>query len=338
MQLKLYIMKKLIIVLICIPFLCFSQSTKTDKVLNDVNTATTVIGNVINIFKKDKNKDKSEPPKTNNENSASLSSDGTFSVNAKPEDIVAKLYKCTYKNLKAVNDEEEKFCVWKPELKDFSKAKQNLNEDEYEYLTKNVKTFATQIDTILTFKQKEIDNIVIVTHSADDDSYTYCQSCGYQGFIRFQTTDGKQMKLISNDKIVTESVSTAGQNATILQIDENNIFYNVPYYEGGAAGHTEHYDNIYSLDGKLLVNYQSSSDWSNFETGGYATSETEIKIDKVNKTIKLIESSGNYNKKGKLIKLTKETIGTYQYGNGNIIEIKQTTTAKPAAKKITKKK
>ena len=90
-------MKKSILIVILIPFLCFSQNTNTDKVVNQINSATDIANSVIGLFKKNKNVDKKSDKKTNNKNSAAITSDGTFSFNAKPEDIVAKLYKCTYK-------------------------------------------------------------------------------------------------------------------------------------------------------------------------------------------------------------------------------------------------
>lgn len=327
-------MKNFILISILVPCLCFSQ-TKTDKIINQVGVAATVAGGVIGLFKKNKNADNKTETKNNNKTSANTNSDGTFSVNAKPEEVVAKLYKCTYKNI-----DDDNYCVWKSTNADYNILNQN-NKDggNYKAEADPKEMFATKIDTVLTFKQNDIDNIVMVTRSnnynIDDKNIFISRSGGYRGFVRFQTQDGKQMKLVSNDKIVTDFMTSGGENSRILKLDEENIFYEVPYYEGGAGGHTEHYRDFYSLDSKYLFGYQSSSDWSNFDTGGYATYETEMKIDSVNKTIKLIESSGSFNKKGKLIKSTKETIGTYKYGNGTIIEI---PTPKPAVKKTTTKK
>lgn len=305
-----------------IPFLGFGQS-KTEKVATQVGAAAVVTAGVIGLFKKKKDKNNTTETQNTVKSKTPANPDGTFPINTKPEEIVAKLYKCTYKKLNTVSGEDS-YCVWNPTIADFDKLRQN-NEEEYKNWIKDTKiTLATQIDTVLTFKQSGIDNIVIITKSEEysDREELYLGS-GNKGFMRFQTTDGKHMKLVSNDKLVTGFLTLMFEKPKILQLDEDNIFYDVPYTEGGAGGHTEHYDNVYSLDGKLLVNYQSSSDWSNFETGGYTTSETEMKIDNINKTIKLIESNASYNKKGKLIKSTKETIATYQYGNGNITEIKQ---------------
>ena len=79
-------MKKSILIVILIPFLCFSQNTNTDKVVNQINSATDIANSVIGLFKK-KNKDNADnktDTKSDNKTSASSASDGTFSVNAKP--------------------------------------------------------------------------------------------------------------------------------------------------------------------------------------------------------------------------------------------------------------
>ncbi len=326
-------MKKLILTLMTIPFFGFGQS-KTEKVATQVGAAAVVTAGVIGLFKKKKDKNDTSKTQNTTEGKISTNTNGMFSVNTKPEDIISSVYKCTYKKLKTVG-EEENFCVWKPTITDFDKLKQNVDEYEYKNWIESPKVmFATEIDTILTFKQKGIDNIIIVTKSDNySDKEELDLGSGNKGFTRFQTTDGKQMKLVSNDKIITGYLTMMFDKTTILQIDDENIFYNVPYTEGGAGGHTEHYNNIYSLDGKYLLGYQSSSDSSNYDTGGYSESKTEMKIDGINKTFKLIESSSNYNKKGKLLKSTKEIVAAYQYGNGMITEIKQTLSSKNQGKK-----
>ena len=319
-------MKKLIIVLICIPFLCFSQSTKTDKVLNDVNTATTVIGNVINIFKKDKNKDKSEPPKTNNENSASSASDGTFSVNAKPEDIVSRVYKCTYKNF----DEYTRRCVWKPTAIEINKLKQNSQDEYNDWLSDPKLMFAAEVaDSALTFKQNGIDNIVVATTISSYSSGDKNASPGWanmEGFIRFQTTDRRQMKILNNSLISIEMGSVGG--AEILKLDEDNVFYSIFSWEGGTASHDLQQQSIYSLNGDFLLSYIT-----NFMSAGQLQESNEMKIDEVNKLIKIVEPRITTDKKGKVKKTTYKTVQTYQYGNGTIREIKQPTTVKKPAEK-----
>ena len=98
-------MKKLILISILVPALVFSQNTKTEKVMNDVGTAVGVAAGVIGLFKKDKNKtDNKTDGKTQNKTTAITNSDGTFPVNAKPEDIVESVYKCNYKKLEQYNN------------------------------------------------------------------------------------------------------------------------------------------------------------------------------------------------------------------------------------------
>lgn len=324
-------MKKLILILAFIPFTSIAQNTKTDKVLNQVNSVTEVAGNVIGIFKKNKNKDNTDnktDTKSNNKNTTNTVSAGTFPVNTKPEDILSSVYKCTYKNF----DEYTKRCVWKPTATEINNLKQN-NQDEYnDWLSDPKLMFATEVsDSTLTFKQDGIDNIVIATssdsYSSDDKNISFGGGGFNVGFVRFQTTDGKTMKLVSNDNIIPLNGWFSG--AEVLKIDEDNIFYNVSTGEGGTAHHSVSYENIYSLDGKLLLTYIKES-YQSGEFQGYS----EMKIDETNKLIKIVEPHITTDKKGKVIKETYKTIETYKYGNGTITEIKQ-----PAATaKTTKKK
>lgn len=61
-------MKK-IILLILIPSLCFSQNTKTDKVVDQVNSAIGTAGNVLGLFKKNKNTTTSSSDNSGNKTS-----------------------------------------------------------------------------------------------------------------------------------------------------------------------------------------------------------------------------------------------------------------------------
>ena len=113
--------------------------------------------------------------------------------------------------------------------------------------------------------------------------------------------------------------------------------------ESGLITNLPGLESIFSLSGELLFSYRSNGFWGGAgeRYAENSSSETEMKIDKVNKTITLIENSFYTTKKGS--KKTKETVGTYQYGNGTITEI---PTPKPAiaiqkttaVKKTTKKK
>lgn len=284
---------KLILISVFIPALFFSQNPKTEKVLNDVNTAVGVAGAVIGLFKKDNNK-------TDNKTTATINSDGTFPVNAKPEDIVAKLYKCTYKKLQEYNNKI--YCVWKPTTADFSVLNQNNKDDDFKREQAPNLILATQIDTIMTFKQNGISNIVIATASWDNPMD--CFACGaYTGITRFQTTDGNTMKLISNNKIMIQSGAYGRPvNISILQIDDENVFYKM-INEGSHQGESFYNGSLYDLNGNYVMD-----------------SDEELKIDKANKIIKSIYYDDNGKKK----------IRTYQYGNGTITEIKQ-----PAVKKTT---
>lgn len=296
-------MKKLILISILVPALVFSQNTKTEKVMNDVGTAVGVAAGVIGLFKKDKNKtDNKTDGKTQNKTTAITNSDGTFPVNAKPEDIVASVYKCTYKKLEQYNNGT--YCVWKPTTADFNTLNQNNKDDERYYKREEAPDLilATQVDTIMEFKQNGVSNIVIATASWDNPMD--CFACGaYTGISRFQTTDGKTMKLISNDKIMMES-GYGGRPAdiSILQIDDENVFYKMTV-DGSHHGENFYGVIVYDLNGNNVI-----------ENG-----VEELKINKTNKTIKLRTDDGNGVK-----------TRTYQYGNGTITEIKQ-----PAVKKTT---
>lgn len=313
-------MKKSILIVILIPFLCFSQNTNTDKVVNQINSATDIANSVIGLFKKNKNVDKKSDKKTNNKNSATITSDGTFSVNAKPEDIVANIYKCTYKNF----DEYTKRCVWKPTSTEINKLRQNSQDDYNDWLSDPKLMFVAEVsDSTLTFKQNGIDNVVITTTLSTyslDDKNTPPGWANMGGFIRFQTTDGKRMKFVSNEIVLTEM--NFGGGVDILKLDEENIFYKVISWEGGTAAYSVTQENIYSLDGKFLLSYV-------LEAMGNATQHpNEIKIDEANKLIKIVEPRVITDKKGKVIKETYKTIETYQYGNGTITEIKQPVATK----------
>ena len=300
-------MKKLILISILVPALVFSQNTKTEKVMNDVGTAVGVAAGVIGLFKKDKSKTDNKANnktdnKAQNKTTAITNSDGTFPVNAKPEDIVASVYKCTYKKLEQYNNGT--YCVWKPTTADFNTLNQNNKDDERYYKREEAPDLilATQVDTIMEFKQNGVSNIVIATASWDNPMD--CFACGaYTGITRFQTTDGNTMKLISNNKIMIQSGAYGRPvNISILQIDDENVFYKM-INEGSHQGESFYNGSLYDLNGNYVMD-----------------SDEELKIDKANKIIKSIYYDDNGKKK----------IRTYQYGNGTITEIKQ-----PAVKKTT---
>ena len=318
-------MKKTIL-LFLIPFLCFSQNTKTDKVINQVNTAAGVASGVIGLFKKNKNKDNADnkaDTKSNNKNTTNASSDGTFSVNAKPEDIVAKVLKCNPKNFY-----EEKYCVWKPDPKDFSNIN-NLFEDDKErvkYLINMMPTVATKTDTVITFNKNGVNNIVlgISSYSTDGDGvYVDCNACSALiGIIRLQA-DGQQMKLANLEKFLIEAGGAGCQKIDILNLDDDNVFYEIKEsmaYKGGERYFTARY---FDLNGNIVMR---------FNDDGYCT-DYKTEIDRTNKTFKLIHNEENYNIKGKLIKSKKQIVATYQYGNGTITEIKQPVKTKTTTTK-----
>ena len=64
-------MKKFILLSACIPLLCFSQNTQTEKVINQVGSAAAVAGNVIGLFKKNKNAPAENTGNKTSENKAS---------------------------------------------------------------------------------------------------------------------------------------------------------------------------------------------------------------------------------------------------------------------------
>lgn len=316
-------MKKLILISILVPALVFSQNTKTEKVMNDVGTAVGVAAGVIGLFKKDKNK---TDGKTQNKTTAITNSDGTFSVNAKTEDIVASVLKCTYKKFY-----DEQFCIWKTEPKDFSKIETLFEDDKdrIKYLTEQNSILATKIDTVISFKKNGVSNVVlgISSFSTDGDGvYVDCNACSALiGIIRLQETDGQQMKLAHLEKVLIEAGGAGCQKIDVLNLDDDNVFYEIKEsmaYKGGERYFTARY---FDLNGNIVTR---------FDDDGYCT-DYKTEIDRTNKTFKLIHSEENYNIKGKRIKSKKETVATYQYGNGTITEIK-----KPAVKKltITKKK
>ena len=312
-------MKKLVL-LILIPIFCFSQNTKTDKVLNQVNTAAGVASGVIGLFKKNKNNDNTDNKtdtkggKTSDQSLKNATPDGTFPLNAKPEDILAKVLKCTNKTLKTGYEEVGNFCVWK----------------------KDKTLFATKIDTVLNFNQNGIDNIVFTTITTETE-YTD-NNWGNPGFIRFQKTNEKEMKLVNNkDFEIAEDFITmyAPESLKLLKLDEDNIFYEIYYVDGVAfRGSTIMIKQFFDLNGKNLMEYEDYSNDGGGSYGNGGSKDTKMEIDKINKIIKLVSNEKEYVKrKLKVIKETK----TYQYGNGTITEIKQPATVKPTVK-TTKKK
>lgn len=319
---KLQKMKKLILILTFIPFFSIAQNTKTDKVLNQVNSVTEVAGNVIGIFKKKKNKpDNNSETKIDNIKSTNHNSDRIFSINTKPIDIIASVYKCTNKNF----DEYTKRCVWKPTAAEISELRQSSKDDYNDWLNDPKLMLAAEArDSVLTFKQNGIDNIVITTTLSSYSLGDKTAAPGWShigGFLQFQTTDGKQMKLLSNKMVLPEMGSVG--DTEILKIDEENIFYSVVSWEGGTASHDMQQQNIYSLNGDFLLSYITQ-----FVSAGQQQESYEMKIDEANKLIKIVEPKIITDKKGKVIKETYKTITTYQYGNGTITEIKQPVATK----------
>ncbi len=105
-------MKKFIFISLLIPILSFSQNTKTDKVLNQVNSVSEVAGNVIGLFKKKKDK-------TNTTESQNTASNKTSSENpnAKAIDFYELLTKIIPDTGKPANintlDKSSKFVKWR---------------------------------------------------------------------------------------------------------------------------------------------------------------------------------------------------------------------------------
>ena len=333
--------KKLILILMTIPFLGFGQN-KTEKVATQVGAAAVITAGVIGLFKKKKDKNNTTEMQNPTKSKTSANPDGTFAVNAKPEDIVAKLYKCTYKKPSA--DYTESYCLWKPSLEDFSKLKQNSEDGAWSDYNINL-TLAAAVDTVMAFRQNGIDNIVIAVASHELNDYggiaDFHSSGAFTGFIRMQNTDGKLLKLTSTDKLMlyTGSFGNNG-DVNILKLDDENNFYKITdsqMHQGFADTVVMYYD----LNGKAVMSYDDHNS-AGYNPDDYEDSETKMDIDKVNKTIKLISINQRY-KNEKLVKNAKETIATYQYGNGTITEI---PTPKPAiaiqkttaVKKTTKKK
>jgi len=319
-------MKQLIYLILLSPFLCFSQNTKTEKALNQVNSVTEVAGNVIGLFKK--KKDKNSPPDIQKAANNKTPSNLIFPTNTNPEEIVTKLYRCTYKKL----DEERTLCIWKPTIADLKIKEYDANDTKI--------MFAVSVDTVLTFNQNGIDNTIIVTSfgdfSTDENTNLYCADCNHSsGFIRLQPATEGKIKPVSYFKLETE-MNKYSYKSSILKLDEENIFYSVPSSEDFAGGNRV-YTDIFSLDGKNLVGYETSTNLGRTD-GGYSMSDTEMKIDKENKIFKIINFFNRYNSKGKLVE-SKKDYSSYQYGNGTITEINQSVIIKPAAtKKTTKKK
>ena len=207
---------------------------------------------------------------------------------------------------KSYPEEEDRIlCVWKPTTTE-------LKQKDYDVNPKIM--FAVVVDTVLTFKQNGIDNTVIVTafkdYSTDENSSFYCTDCSSKGIIRFQTTEGK-MKPISYYKLDPEAnMYDGGNKSAILKLDEENIFYSVPSHEEYGGG-GNNYESIFSLSGELLFSYRSNGFWGGAgeRYAENSSSETEMKIDKVNKTITLIENSFYTTKKGS--KKTKEKYNFY---------------------------
>lgn len=303
-----------------IPFLGFGQN-KTEKVATQVGAAAVVTAGVIGLFKKKKDKNNTTEMQNPTKSKTSANSDDIFSVNAKPEDIVASVYKCTNKNF----DEYTKRCVWKPTATEINELRQNSKDDYNDWLNDPKLMLAAEVrDSVLTFKQNGIDNVVITTtlssYSLDDKT----SAPGWShigGFLQFQTTDGKKMKLLKN-KMVLPEIGSVG-DAEILKIDAENIFYSVVSWEGGTAAHDMQQQNIYSLDGDFLLSYITQ-----FVSAGQQQESYEMKIDETNKLIKIVEPKIIADKKGKVIKETYKTITTYQYGNGTITEMKISTPKK----------
>jgi len=331
-------MKKFILTLILVPALVFSQNTKTEKVMNDVGTAVGVAAGVIGLFKKDKSKTDNKANnktdnKAQNKTTAITNSDGTFPVNAKPEDIVANLYKCTYKKVAYPEGESQTLCIWKPTPADFTKLKQNSDAGAWTDYEKDPNlALAVEVDTVMAFQKNGINNIVIAASSHELNDYgqiaDYHVSGAFTGFIRMQTTDGKTMKLISNDKLMLYSGSfgSSGQ-VSLLKLDDENIFYGITDSQM-HQGFEDIFVTYYDMNGKVVIEYDDHNSGGH-NPDDYEESETKMDIDKTNKIIKLVSTNQRY-KKEKLIKTTKQIVATYQYGNGTITEIK-----KPAVKKTT---
>ena len=328
-------MKKLILTLITIPFFGFGQS-KTEKVATQVGAAAVVTAGVIGLFKKKKDKSNTTETQNPTKSKTSANPDGTYPVNTKPEEILFNIYKCpNYKDFEvevATNEktgeiiyQKQKHCVWKPELADFG----SFDEERAKYLREYAPTLATKVDTVMSFKQNGINNTILATGSyfisENNDIESSHVASVLTGIIRLQSTDGKSMKLVSNQKIMTESGAWGKPGRiSILQIDDENIFYKMEssdMHQGVVNSLTD----IYSLDGNLLIGYEDY-DSSAMNDENYDTHETKMEIDQVGKIVKLISSNKTY-KKGKVIKNSK-SIKTYQYGNGTITEMKISTPKK----------
>ncbi|MCG2792386.1 MAG: hypothetical protein L6262_02410 [Weeksellaceae bacterium] len=326
-------MKKTIYLILLLPLLCFSQNTKTNQVVDQANAAVNVANNVIGLFKKNKNKDKTETPKTDDKTSKNNNSDGSFPEKARPEDIVRSIYKCSYKNIGDKN-----YCVWKPTPQDFGKMKQNSN-GTWTDMDPNL-ILATEVDTVMTFQQNGTNKMVIATasHELNENGgiADYHAAGAYTGFIQMQITEEKTLMPISIDKLMLYSGSFGNSGEVgLLKIDDNNMFYEVTdsqMHQGVSDTGYSYYD----FSGKSVLGYWDS-DNGGFDPDNYDTSETKMEIDKINKLIKLVTVNQHYTK-GKLIKSSKETVGNYQYNNGTITKIEQPLTTKPAAKTSAKKK
>lgn len=322
-------MKKLILILMTLPFFGFGQS-KTEKVATQVGAAAVVTAGVIGLFKKKKDKNSTTETQNPTKSKTSANPDGTFPINAKPEEILFNIYKCpSYKDFEvevSTNEktgeiifQKQKHCIWKPAIEDYGK----IDEEQKKYIKEQMITFATKVDTVMTFTQNGVKNIIIATLSSSftDDSGldSYHAASAITGIIRLQTTDEKNMKLINNDKIMMLSGAWGKPGKiSILQIDDENIFYEMSWWDM-HQGNVDTFFNYYDLNGNLVMDYQ---DYDNSGGFGKGSSNTKMNIDKINKTIKLTTVEGKRKK-------TK----TFQYGSGTITEIKQPVSSKNTIKK-----
>lgn len=323
--------KKIILILMTIPFFGSGQN-KTEKVATQVGAAAVVTAGVIGLFKKKKHKDKNSSTETQNttKNKTSTNSDGIFSVNTKPEEILFNVYKCaSYKDFEVevfTNDktgeiiyQKQKHCVWKPTIVDFGK----IDDERAKYLKENMPTLATKVDTVMSFQQNGISNVAIATVSSsvseDGNLDTFHAASALTGIIRLQMTDGKTMKLISDNKIMMESGAWGKPGyLKLLQIDDENIFYEISWSDM-HQGNVDTFFNYYDLNGNLVMDYQ---DYDNSAGFGKGSSNTKMNIDKINKTIKLTTIEGK-----------RKKTRTFQYGNGTITEVKQPISSKNTIEK-----
>ena len=322
--------KKLILILMTLPFLGFGQS-KTEKVATQVGAAAVVTAGVIGLFKKKKDKNNTTEAQNTAKSKTTANPDGTYPVNTKPEEILFNVYKCSnYKDFEvevSTNEktgeiiyQKQKHCVWKPSIEDYGK----IDEEQKKFIKEQMLTFATKVDTVMTFTQNGIKNIVIATLSSsftnDSKLDSYHATSAITGIIRLQATDEKNIKLISNNKIMMLSGAWGKPGKiSILQIDDENIFYEMSWWDM-HQGNIDTFFNYYDLSGNLVMDYQDYDNSGGFGKGG--SSETKMNIDKMNKIIKLTTVEGK-----------RKKTRTFQYGNGTITEIKQPVSSKNTTKK-----